>query len=192
MAAVGVAVSVIPLGDSATRRLRTSQPSRLSRSQPVVKIRQKARPQPAPQPPVPMTQLPPMHRRPSSGNMQPAQHTQPPPVRSANRVSHSHISTQPLPSRSEGAVEPVGMTRAKCWSTEVENAFRVQEAGYRSIEEYVALGLAEPARWPDTGFIRKLQTRHSFDNGGYIVLYFRQTPECEPRYVNRVKLFRYA
>ena len=83
------------------------------------------------------------------------------------------------------------MTRAKSWSLDVENAFRLQEAGYRSIQEMVALGLTEPERWPESNFIRKLQTRHSFDNGGYVVLYFRQTPECEPRYINRVKLFRY-
>ena len=87
--------------------------------------------------------------------------------------------------------EPVGMSRAKQWTPAVENAFRLQEAGYRGVEELLALGLPEPERW-ENGFIRKLQTRHSWDNNGYILLYFRQTPECEPRYLNRVKLFRFA
>ena len=83
------------------------------------------------------------------------------------------------------------MSRAKQWTPAVENAFRLQEAGYRGVEELLALGLPEPERW-ENGFIRKLQTRHSWDNNGYILLYFRQTPECEPRYLNRVKLFRFA
>lgn len=84
------------------------------------------------------------------------------------------------------------MARAKRWSPEVENAFRLQEAGYRGEGEVAALGLPPPERWAESGFIRKLQTRHSLENGSYVLLYFRQTPECEPRYLSRVKLYTYA
>ena len=88
--------------------------------------------------------------------------------------------------------EPIGMTRAKQWSAEVEEAFRLQEAGYRGLPELLALGLPEPERWEDTGFIRKLQTKYSFDMGERVLLYFRRAPECEPRYLNRVKIYRFA
>ena len=90
------------------------------------------------------------------------------------------------------AGEPIGMTRAKAWSQEVEEAFRLQEAGWRGVAEMLALGLELPERWPESGFIRKLQTRHSFESGARVLLYFRHTPECESRYLNRVKLYRFA
>ena len=88
--------------------------------------------------------------------------------------------------------EPIGMTRAQHWTPEVEDAFRLAEAGYRGVPELLALGLGEPERWPTSGFIRKLQTRYSVDNGGRILLYFSQHPECESRHLNRVKIYRYA
>ena len=84
------------------------------------------------------------------------------------------------------------MSRAKAWSPEVENAFRLQEAGYRDEKELVAVGVSEPIeRWP-SGFIRKLPTKHSIVSGGRILLYFRQARECEAKHLNQVKLYRYA
>ena len=90
------------------------------------------------------------------------------------------------------AGEPIGMRRAKAWSAEVEEHFRLQEAGYRSLSELLGLGADQPERWPETGFIRKLQTRESWDAGKRVLIYFKQEPECEPRYLNRVKLYTYA
>ena len=84
------------------------------------------------------------------------------------------------------------MKRAKSWTPEVENAFRLQEAGYRGLPEYIHLGLPQPECWPESGFIRKLQTRFSYDAGERVLLYFRQKPECEPRYLSRVKLYQFA
>lgn len=93
---------------------------------------------------------------------------------------------------SSAGVQPIGLTRAKVWSAEVEESFRLQEAGYKGLPELLALGLGAPERWPETGFIRKLQTRHSLENGGRVLLYFRRRPECEARHVPRVKIYRYA
>ena len=87
--------------------------------------------------------------------------------------------------------EPIGMTRAKSWSPEVEEAFRLQEAGYKGVPEYLALGLEEPLRW-ENGRIRKLQTRHSLEKGDRVLLYFKRAPECEPRYLSRVKIYKFA
>ena len=87
--------------------------------------------------------------------------------------------------------EPIGMTRAKSWSPEVEEAFRLQEAGYKGVPEYLALGLEEPLRW-ENGRIRKLQTRHSLEKGDRVLLYFKRAPECEPRYLSRVKIYHFA
>ena len=66
------------------------------------------------------------------------------------------------------------------------------EAGYRGLPEMLALGLPEPERWPESGFIRKLQTRRSFEMNSRVLLYFKRQPECEPRFLNRVKLYRFA
>ena len=88
--------------------------------------------------------------------------------------------------------QPIGMTRAKVWSEAVEDAFRLQLAGWRGIPEILEFGLPEPDRWPETGFIRKLQTRESADAGERILLYFRRAPECEPRFLHQVKLYRFA
>ena len=84
------------------------------------------------------------------------------------------------------------MTRAKHWSPEVEDAFRLQEAGFKGLPDLKGLGLDPPERWPESGFIRKLQTRESVEAGTRILLYFKKTAECEPRYLNRVKIYRYA
>jgi hypothetical protein len=105
--------------------------------------------------------------------------------RSSDRRAMESLTNKP-------AGEPIGMKRAKAWSVEVEEAFRLQEAGYRSLQELLALGADQPERWHDSGFIRKLQTRESWEGGKRVLLYFKQTAECEQRYLNRVKLYTYA
>jgi hypothetical protein len=109
------------------------------------------------------------------------------PVRKPQCLNGSSAS-----SAAAGGLEPIGMTRAKQWSPEVEEAFRLSEAGYRGLAELLAMGLPEPERWPESGFIRKLQTRHSFETGCRVLLYFKRQPECESRFLNRVKLYRFA
>ena len=84
------------------------------------------------------------------------------------------------------------MQRAKTWTADVEDAFRLQEAGYRSLQEMRSLGLPEPERWPESGFIRKLPTRRSFEAGSRVLIYFRRSPECEAKDLHRVKLYTYA
>jgi len=82
------------------------------------------------------------------------------------------------------------MQRAKTWSHEVENVFRLQEAGYRDVHELLALGQPEPVMWPTSGYIKKLRTKTSLA-GQLSLLYFRERPECQPRDVNKVKLYSY-
>ena len=116
----------------------------------------------------------------------------PRPAAAVGKPAPAAKSSSSRPHHGQKPAEPVGMSRAKTWSPEVENAFRLQEAGYRGLAELLSLGLAQPETWPESGFIRKLQTRHSFDAGERILLYFRRAPECEPRFLNRVKLYRFA
>ena len=61
----------------------------------------------------------------------------------------------------EGKQSPVRMARAKEWDETVENAYRLQEAGYRDLAEARSLGHPEPELWPQTGLIRKLTTKES-------------------------------
>lgn len=75
--------------------------------------------------------------------------------------------------------------RAKVWSPEVENCFRIQDMGWRNLQEYVATH-GMPDVWEESGFIKSVRAVDT----GYIV-YWRRYRECEDRYVNRVKLFKY-
>jgi hypothetical protein len=85
---------------------------------------------------------------------------------------------------------PKKMQRAKAWSFEVENIFRLQEAGYRDLLELQACGQPEPELWPSTRMIKKLRTKVSL-GGGVVLLYYRERPECGPKDVPKVKLYSY-
>jgi len=88
--------------------------------------------------------------------------------------------------------EPVGVQRAREWSAQVENAFRVQEAGYRDLHELVLLGEGEPDKWPSTGFFKKIRTKESLGGASPSHLYFSQRRECTDSDLPRVKLYDYA
>jgi len=85
---------------------------------------------------------------------------------------------------------PKTMQRAKVWSLEVENIFRLQEAGYRDIIELRALGQPEPECWPTSHLIKKLRTKTSL-SGSVSLLYYREKPECGPKDLNKVKIYSY-
>ena len=109
------------------------------------------------------------------------------PPRPRASVSKENVANVPISSLEP---KPKGMSRAKVWSPEVEEAFRLQEAGWRAVPELLAYGLGEPERWSN-GLIKKLPTKLSIEAGSRVLLYFRSEPECEPRYLNRVKIYHY-
>ncbi|XP_045568395.1 meiosis expressed gene 1 protein homolog isoform X2 [Salmo salar] len=80
----------------------------------------------------------------------------------------------------DGNATPKSMSRAKRWTDEVENLYRFQQAGYRDELEYKQID-----RWPETGFVKKLQRR---DNTFY---YYNRKRECEDREVHKVKVYAY-
>jgi len=89
----------------------------------------------------------------------------------------------------EGGVRgprPKGIKRASAWSTDVENAFRLQCAGWRSAEEYAGAGYPEIEVWDKSEFIKSLRVK---ENGNF--MYFRSFRECEEKYLSRVKIFLY-
>jgi len=79
------------------------------------------------------------------------------------------------------------MERASAWSEEIENVFRLQEAGYRDLAEMLNLGEPEPARFPN-GFIKKLRSKQSI-GGAPSYMYFSSKRECAETELNRVKLY---
>uniref|UniRef100_UPI0037E8F1C6 meiosis expressed gene 1 protein homolog n=1 Tax=Semicossyphus pulcher TaxID=241346 RepID=UPI0037E8F1C6 len=82
--------------------------------------------------------------------------------------------------------KPKSKCRAKEWTAEVENLFRFQQAGYRDELEYIQVKHgALVDKWPETGFVRKLQRR---DDTFY---YYSRKRECEDRDVNKVKVYAY-
>jgi hypothetical protein len=88
---------------------------------------------------------------------------------------------------------PARMQRAREWSSEVEDAYRLQEAGYRDEREALSLGHPALERWPTPiGTIRKLITRESLKRESPSILYFSKKRECEDKDLHRVKLYQYA
>ncbi|KAF4079806.1 hypothetical protein AMELA_G00182470 [Ameiurus melas] len=82
----------------------------------------------------------------------------------------------------DGNAQPKSMSRARQWTDVVENLYRFQEAGYRDELEYRQIKQVEIDRWPETGFVKKLQRR---DNTFY---YYSRKRECEDRDVYKVKV----
>ncbi|XP_060114250.1 meiosis expressed gene 1 protein homolog isoform X1 [Heteronotia binoei] len=94
-----------------------------------------------------------------------------------------------LPGDLSGAgadIKPKSIRRAKTWSDEVENLYRFQQAGYRDEIEYKQVKhVSMVERWPETGFVKKLQRR---DNTFY---YYDKERECEDKEVHKVKVYAY-
>ncbi|KAJ0012656.1 hypothetical protein NQD34_016990, partial [Periophthalmus magnuspinnatus] len=83
-------------------------------------------------------------------------------------------------------LKPKSVHRAQEWTTEVENLFRFQQAGYRDELEYLQVQHgAMIDKWPETGFVRKLQRR---DNTFY---YYSKKRECHESEVHKVKVYMY-
>ena len=72
--------------------------------------------------------------------------------------------------------------RAKRWSVEVEENFRLQTLGWKDLEEYEAR-FGAPDRW-DNGFIKCLRVKKN----GYFT-YRQSERECEDRFLSKVKLY---
>ncbi|XP_077983456.1 meiosis expressed gene 1 protein homolog [Glandiceps talaboti] len=81
--------------------------------------------------------------------------------------------------------QPKGMCRPKHWSEEVEEAYRFQIAGYRDEMEYTAHTGKPADRWPDNGYVKKLQRKD-----GYFYYYNRRR-ECEDKDVHKIKIYSY-
>jgi hypothetical protein len=77
------------------------------------------------------------------------------------------------------------MVRAKDWTPQVEDFYRLQFCGWRDEEEYRS-AYGEPERWSQEqgGFISKVQLK----SNGYFT-YWRKWRECEEKHVNRVKVY---
>ena len=80
---------------------------------------------------------------------------------------------------------PTRCARAKGWSPEVENNFRLQNGGWREIYEYVEAHGEPPTAWHN-GFYRCVRVK---DNGYFT--YWSDKRECEDKHVPRIKLFEY-
>ncbi|RNA19554.1 meiosis expressed protein 1 -like [Brachionus plicatilis] len=82
--------------------------------------------------------------------------------------------------------QPKSLIRPKSWSAEVEDAYRFQLAGYRDELEYIALTKADVPRWPETGFVKKLQRKKD----GYFY-YYNRARECSDKDIHKCKIYVY-
>ncbi|XP_064905317.1 meiosis expressed gene 1 protein homolog isoform X2 [Columba livia] len=86
----------------------------------------------------------------------------------------------------KAAIHPKSIHHATKWSEDVENFYRFQQAGYRDEIEYKQVKQVDMVeRWPETGFVKKLQRR---DNTFY---YYNKQRECEDKEVHKVKVYKY-
>ncbi|OPJ77829.1 meiosis expressed 1 protein-like protein [Patagioenas fasciata monilis] len=86
----------------------------------------------------------------------------------------------------KAAIHPKSVHHATKWSEDVENFYRFQQAGYRDEVEYKQVKQVDMVeRWPETGFVKKLQRR---DNTFY---YYDKQRECEDKEVYKVKVYKY-
>ncbi|DBA04411.1 TPA: hypothetical protein N0F65_010007 [Lagenidium giganteum] len=83
------------------------------------------------------------------------------------------------------STKPTRCYRPKEWTPEVEEAFRVQQTGWRDLKEYMET-YGQPERW-ENGFIRCTRVK---SNGYYT--YWRAFRECDDKYIHSVKVFEYA
>ncbi|XP_076578844.1 meiosis expressed gene 1 protein homolog [Chaetodon auriga] len=101
-------------------------------------------------------------------------------------VSVTSLSITTMSCTTDNNYKPKSMSRAKRWTAEVENLFRFQDAGYRDELEYIQFKQGVLIdRWPETGFVKKLQRR---DGTFY---YFSRKRECHDRDVHKVKMYKY-
>ncbi len=84
------------------------------------------------------------------------------------------------------AAKPVRVRRAKEWSPEVEDCFRLQHSGWRDLCEYIA-AFGEPDRWGESGFIKCTRIK-----GSGFYTYWRPYREAEDKSLASVKVFEYA
>ncbi|TPP58107.1 Meiosis expressed protein 1 [Fasciola gigantica] len=81
--------------------------------------------------------------------------------------------------------QPSSMRRALNWTSEVENAYRYQIAGYRDEIEYYSIQPEQVEKWTTSGFVKKLRRKD-----GYFY-YFDQARECSDKDVKKCKLYTY-
>lgn len=95
-------------------------------------------------------------------------------------------SLNPLKIAGRRLPEPKSENNASSWSPEVEEAYRFQVAGYRSIEEYMATTGLQVERWQHNNFVKKLKKR-----GSECWNYFDKERECAEKDIEYVTVYRY-
>jgi hypothetical protein len=80
---------------------------------------------------------------------------------------------------------PTKMQRAKDWSAEIEMAFRLDQCGWRDVDEFRSV-YGEPEVWPRNGWLRTLRLKK---NGFFC--YFSETRECPDNLISRAKVYSY-
>ena len=122
-------------------------------------------------------------------------HAQLPPISpsslslSSNTLTSNNNNNNAIPTPTLKGKErkPKSMKRAKQWNYQVENAYRYQSAGFRDIEEYMCYFDVIPEVWDEERlFVKMLRVKAT---GCY--MYFRQTRECEDKYLPKIKLYEY-
>ncbi|XP_006893141.1 PREDICTED: meiosis expressed gene 1 protein homolog [Elephantulus edwardii] len=82
--------------------------------------------------------------------------------------------------------KPKSLSHAKKRSEEIKNLYRFQQADYRDEIEYKQVKqVSMVERWPETGYVKKLQRR---DNTFYD---YNKHRDCDDKEVHKVKIYAY-
>lgn len=97
--------------------------------------------------------------------------------------------TVPTPSATPGAdgPKPSAMSRGQRggWTPDLENAYRVQECGWRDEVHYL-YAVGDPQRWRESGLIACVISKTSGTR-----VYFGPERECEDSHIHLVKMYTY-
>ena len=101
---------------------------------------------------------------------------------------------QPIQTAGDCIGEPKRMVRPKQWSEEAEEAWRLQQAGYKDVIDYQLKRNKNPERWSDDQHqrIKKLEVMLKSGRGeGEKVhyMYFDRAPELKKKEIHTVKLY---
>nr|CCA17589.1 conserved hypothetical protein [Albugo laibachii Nc14] len=107
--------------------------------------------------------------------------------RASKAIKHTPSKHQEQRPEHEELEKPTDRKALRCyrpkeWSKQAEEAFRLQQTGWRDLNEYTE-AFGEPERW-ENSFISCTRVK---SNGFYT--YWRRARECEDKYLHQVKLY---
>mmetsp|Transcript_9536 Transcript_9536/g.23400 ORF Transcript_9536/g.23400 Transcript_9536/m.23400 type:complete len:121 (+) Transcript_9536:92-454(+) len=99
----------------------------------------------------------------------------------------ARTSTRNSGTTSASTAATTSMTRASAWAPEVEDLFRLQQAGWKTLAEYTQAN-GPPDRWEKSRSADELIMKTKIKANGFFV-YWKKERECTDANVKQVKIY---